>query len=132
MTERESDEDFSKRVGAVCEGASGHPWYKQAQGYCGSFRTFRISAQVTDRGGMREQDAEFCTVARTALPEALERLENMETALEGMVEQHGYMQQRAHDAEAERDRLRAEVERLESEAPKTIPRSFAERWRNGA
>ena len=55
------------------------PLYAEEGETCGDFRTFRLNAQVTDRGGMTPMDADLIVAAVNALPRLLALLEAAET-----------------------------------------------------
>lgn len=51
----------------------GSAWGSRQQGTCGTFATYRITPQATDRGGMREEDASCIVILHNAYP-ALHRV----------------------------------------------------------
>lgn len=142
---RQPDAAFIAAVKPVCEAATEGPWRSRGMGgdsyllsaaQPGAHKMERVfdmfplawprryldmndMPRTDGTAGMRHDDAQFCALARTALPEALERLAAAGEELE-TVNAHNVLLGSSRDkavrhaeaAEAERDELRAEVERL--------------------
>lgn len=73
-----------KKARAICETATPGPWGFRQSGICASVPTFKLNVQYTDAGSLRSGDAEFIAFARTALPEALDLIEDYRSEIDSI------------------------------------------------
>jgi hypothetical protein len=76
--------DYWKQVREVCDKATAGPWSQILDGDDRWFIEADSDEEVARR--LNENNADFIALARTALPEALDEIERLRTALEQIVD----------------------------------------------
>lgn len=115
----ETNADFSKRARAVCDAATEGPWQTDAAWDANVEASVVFSeslpvAHARYLGGttFAKRNADFIALARTALPEALDRLADADKKIADLATEYNDLVGERNQAQDERDRLRGEVERL--------------------
>lgn len=73
--------DEIEQVEALCEHIRLNPMGKQQSGYCGDHRTFKLSCQHTDHGGMTEESANAIIQSFEFMPRLLSTLRAKDEAV---------------------------------------------------